>query len=826
MPIGGQQKPPAQIKPNPFVPPGPEPLLFEAFQGIDTSTTRPGVPDNMAYWLDGFMPLDKRNLRTLYGAGTSILSSGVAIVWYGFGNIGSTPYMIAFLADGSVAAVNTSTLVSTVILPAATIASPTIVNTGLSQWGREYIIIVADQTNGYWLWDGTTIFTAGTLAPLVTITNVGSAYKTVPNVIISGGHGSGAAIAAAIANGVVTGATVTNPGSGYLAGDSVSLTFSGGNSAGSGGSLTAVMAGGTGGTGGSIVAFLSEQRVSSVSIVNGGSGYSTFAVATSSANPDGPVATFQLTVTGGAITTCAIVTQGNDYASAPTITITDAGYARVSSVTVVAGGTGYSNSASISFVGGSSPISQATGQLVLNAGGTITSVTVLSGGAYGSTSPAPTIVISDTATTATGTVELMPFAIQGHWAATYQGRVWVGTQATVYFTAPGSFNDFSTSAGGGNFTSADSFLQRAWVRGISTNGFLYLIGDSSVNYISGVQTSGTPPTTTFTNQNADPETGTPYPQGVITVGQNILLANSFGIHLLTGAKITKVSEPLDGVWNSVSNFGGIQLSAAKANIFSRRVWMVLARIVDPVTGSTVNKVMMWDGAKRWWTSPQDITLDFIASQEINSVWTTYGTNGTVVCPLFSTPTTQFTKTAQSRLWDAPGGYLLEKAANRFWGMMQYYSVSSPNITLSVDNEDGLMGDGTGASVTATIASGTVSGLSIVNGGSLYSNNPSIVFTGGGASTAATAQAVSVTPSGSIVSLALLSFGTGYTVAPTVTVADPLFTITGPTNTGFFVVPAFAVGQVGELTGMTLRTACNDMALISAMLGEEIVGYRG
>ena len=86
--------------------------------------------------------------------------------------------------------------------------------------------------------------------------------------------------------------------------------------------------------------------------------------------------------------------------------------------------------------------------------------------------------------------------------------------------------------------------------------------------------------------------------------------------------------------------------------------------------------------------------------------------------------------------------------------------------------------------------------------------------------------MSVTPSGSIVSLALLSFGTGYTVAPTVTVADPLFTITGPTNTGFFVVPAFAVGQVGELTGMTLRTACNDMALISAMLGEEIVGYRG
>jgi hypothetical protein len=83
----------------------------------------------------------------------------------------------------------------------------------------------------------------------------------------------------------------------------------------------------------------------------------------------------------------------------------------VSSVTVNAAGSGYSSSAFITFVGGSGAISQASGALNLNAGGSITSVTVLSGGAYGSVSPAPTITISDSAVAAAGTVGLMPFAI-------------------------------------------------------------------------------------------------------------------------------------------------------------------------------------------------------------------------------------------------------------------------------------------------------------------------------------------------------------------------------------------------------------------------------
>ena len=62
---------PTPEQPNPYVPRGPtEPLMFDQFQGINTSTTRAGVDDKMAYWLDGFMPIGPRFLRTLYDVGT------------------------------------------------------------------------------------------------------------------------------------------------------------------------------------------------------------------------------------------------------------------------------------------------------------------------------------------------------------------------------------------------------------------------------------------------------------------------------------------------------------------------------------------------------------------------------------------------------------------------------------------------------------------------------------------------------------------------------------------------------------------------------------
>ncbi len=761
-----------------YGPGGPPPLSFEMFAGVNTATTRIGVQDEQAYWLDGFMPLAPRNLRTLYGIGNALYtaSGGKTIVCFYFYNIGATPYVLIFLSDGSAIQVNTLTAAAVTVLPVGTITTPSITTLGISQWGSQYLLIVATQTNGYWCWDGSILYQAGTLAPGVTLTDVGSGYVTPPAVNATGGNGHGAVFAAVIADGSITAINILNPGTGYLATDTVDLTIAAPPSGGNSASLTAVLSKHGPGSGASITPNWALDTgfyyyVASITIANGGSSYSTSAVGTWSnttlynglnsgwASP-GP-STISLTITGGVITGVTL-TGGGFWANRaggplPTISISDPGNYSVTSVTIVDGGTDYGPNTVITASGGGSPQSQAVISPII-AGGVITSTTIVSGGLYGSNT-APTLTVMDSPVDATAVISLWPYGISGNFIETFQGHVWVLDGANGLVSAPGSVSDFATSAGGVQFTSEDSFLKIGYTAAVQTNGFLFLIGDNSMNYISGVTTTGTsPPTTTFTNNNSDPEVGSPYPASVTTLGQEILIGNSTGIFVSSGGAFVKRSETLDGVFNTVpaSNFNanpfnGFQLSAAKATIFGKRVWMVLVPIVDPVSNAVVNKILMYNG-KFWWASMQDVALTFISGQEINSVYTAWGTDGTHLYPLFNQPSTNFTKLAQSRLWDAPGGYEFSKAAARFWSMWQCYNTTDTTITLDVD----AVGIGTSGQFTNT---------------------------------------------------------------------QP-YSITGPTTLGYFITPPQAIGNQGILTGMTLSTNAADMALVSARMWDEIVGYTG
>ena len=766
-------------------------LVFDKFAGVNTATTRPGVPDEMAYWLDGFMPLAPGNLRTLYGIGAAkyTATGGKTIVCFYFYNLGATPYAIVFLSDGSAIQVNTITGAATTVLIAGTLAAPSITTLGITQYGSQYLIIVSSQnSNGYWVWDGTLIYASGSLGPGVTLTNPGSAYQTVPTVTATGGNGHGATFVASIGGGVVTNVIMTNPGTGYLPGDVITLVFTGGTLAGSGASLTAVLTHNTGGSGAVItpVFTLVENnpffpsmdiyQLTGDTITSPGSGYTSFVVAGFNAAPagsfwgqftsSGTTPAISITETAGAITSVNSVTDpanpnlyyNTSHASPvfPTISVIDNAFYLVTSVTINNGGSNYSPGTVITASGGGTPQAQATFIPTITAG-VITAVTVTGGGVYGSNTP-PSLAVTDTAVDASATVTLMPFGIQGTAVETYQGHVWVVNGTLINFSAPGSVSNFATSAGGGSLQTNNSYTKVGYTQLVSTNGFLFLIGDNSMDYISGVVTTtpqGGNPTTTYTQNNSDPEVGTPYPAAVTTLGQEILLANSAGIFVSSGGAYVKKSEAMDGVYNTVANFGGLQLSAAKATIFGKRVWMVLAQIIDPVANTTQNKVLMFMGegrAERWFSSLQDVALTFIGGQEINSVYTAWGTDGTHLYPLFNTASTAFAKVAQSKLWEEPGGIESNKADSRFWSGWQYYSTSSPNFTVTIDAV------GIGAS-------------------GQYTNSQS-------------------------------------------------YTITGPASTGFFLSPPEAIGQQGVWTGMTISTNAADAALVQAKIAAENVGYRG
>ena len=266
--------------------------------------------------------------------------------------------------------------------------------------------------------------------------------------------------------------------------------------------------------------------------------------------------------------------------------------------------------------------------------------------------------------------------------------------------------------------------------------------------------------------------GSPWPASVDVFSRNILFANAFGAHVSYGGAVTKISEMLDGIYNTVPNFGNISPSAGKAILFGKKCWVLLLPIIDPIKGQQVNKLLLWNG-KIWWASEQDVPLIYIQHQEINSVLTCYGTDGLSVYQLFAQPSTAFTKVAQTKLWDKPGGYQFTKFVTRLWGIVKYYVPLSPTLNISLDNE------------TNSVAINT----------SVTPNLSTWLTAGGLLSTWLTA--------GNQVSTWLAGGGSAYSVlAPD------------------------AVGQSGVLTGFTVTTNAADMAIVSMMIQDTIAGNRG
>ena len=683
---------PARPPKTPGFPGNANPITFDVFKTLNTKPSRPALEDGQCYILDGWMPFGKSNARTLYGVGASVYTrpGSLTIPYFNFFNIADQASLAVFLSDGSVQQVASVNGAVTQIAPAGTIQNPA-GQIGFAQWGSQYLLFSAAQTNGYFVWDGTVLYEAGSVGPDSIITQSGLDYVAAPAVTAVGGAGSGVAANVTITNGSVSKVTITSPGSGYGANDVVILAFS------------------------------------------------------ATADNANFTATGTAAISGGAVT----------------------------GITPVLDGLGYTASAIVTLLGGGGTGATATATVSM---GAVTGYTITAGG-EGYTS-APTVYVTDSANpVAAVQMSMMPFGISGTAIETYAGIVWIANGAAVssnppksrvLFSAPQSVSNFGTPSGGGSFVSTDSFLKVGYHSLRQTNGFLYLIGDSSVNTISGVNTttSNNVATTMFINQNQDPQIGSPWPNTVQVFSRNIAMANAFGVHVSYGGAVAKVSDFLDGIYTSNPAVASstVNPSAAVAVIFGIHVYMLLLPIIDQVTGQPVNKLLMWDG-QNWWTSSQEVPLTFIAGQEINSVMNAFGTDGVSIYPLFQNPSVTLEKTIQSRLWADPG-YWFTKTVNRLFGLVNYYDARNGVLTVDIDNINNL---------TETVS-------------------------------------VNLSPDG--------IFWTNNTGAEINWTNNTGATINWGLDSGVVVFPPTAVSQNGPLIGLTLQTKCADMALLSLGFLEE------
>jgi hypothetical protein len=248
--------------------------------------------------------------------------------------------------------------------------------------------------------------------------------------------------------------------------------------------------------------------------------------------------------------------------------------------------------------------------------------------------------------------------------AVFAGRVWILQGRLLRFSGADGFGggapaipdatDYwaaATGAGAVNLTDPTirSTVTRLWAQ----NGYLYLIGNSSINAISDVYvpTGAVPPTPVFSNPNIQALIGTSQPASLFPFDRLLMFANKYGVYSLFGVSAQKMSEDIDGTWRYIDfsqliSGGAVQVSNILCAAF------LIKRNADPVFGS--NTVLaMWfpkrDGASRWWFANYG-ALTFVVSAMKNDAPALFGFIGNKLYQLFADPVTAPNGQLMGPLW--------------------------------------------------------------------------------------------------------------------------------------------------------------------------------
>lgn len=473
---------------------------------------------------------------------------------------------------------------------------------------------------------------------------------TAATVAFTGGGGSSAAGTVTVSNGRCVSITMTNNGSSYESAPTVTISGDG--------------------VGAKAAAYLSpmplESSGTAVTIVDGGAGFWRPPTNTLYGGGGFGADSVDFELASTTVQEIRIVNPGSQYIGAANITIDNTN----------SGGTGAAGSArmlegrirNVVVTAGSSyerpPLAYSTG--TVNTGGELATFEVflapvaVADGDTGNTgqgyTDAPTIIPDGGANNAAyAYTSVMPFGVSGAAMETFQSRVWLAyprsknttdppTGGNILTSAPNSVYNFNITDGGVIFTSTNSVLRARYVALRQVNGYLYAIGDSSVDVISNVQTQGDPVITTFNAQNIDQEIGTTYRDTVQVFGRTVLFGNQNAIFGIYGGAVTKLSEKLNQLFQIIvtPEDNGVEPCSASCLIHKIKCYFYLVTITDPFTSTERNVMLGWT-EKDWFIATQGLDLTFIGTHIVDSDIQAFGTDGSAIYRLFTTPSSTLEK---------------------------------------------------------------------------------------------------------------------------------------------------------------------------------------
>jgi len=539
---------------------------FAAVQGMETREQRDAISPGLWSWLMNFQPIGRRTLRAMNGKATTLYTlAGDTILNGRTYIIGTTYYAVLFTSLGAAYQINLTSGAATTIGTAGTFWSGSGQFPHAVDFGNSGLLIVSPL--GYWAWDGTTLFAAGSAAPSWltgqsgSFTLDGTATNGSPNVT------NVPSTAGLIAGMVITGVA------GFAANDFVA-------------SFTAT-------------------------------GFAVESVP--SAAPDNFTGT-----TGPFVFT-------------------------FSPLHIVAKPTNGSNV--ITFIG-NVPVDIVAGMSAVAVG--FAAGTTVTG------EPSATTLTLSNNYTGTDTYLAftfawdMPTGISGTAIEIYNGSPWIVNGRTILASAPGNGADFAVSDGAVSLTVQDSYVQDGYSGLKQLDGFLYLFAHGAVDVISDVQTSGSPPTTTFLRVNVSPKIGTPWRDTIVSLPSSIAFSNTTGVYEVAGGQARKISDPFDGVFEKATypvastDPSGYHASACVTTQNKVICYALTISMPDPddINQVYVPCLAMWDG-QRWFLASQEVSPLVIFEQDNDSNLVAWASDATHFYQAFQQASGTLAKKAKS-----------------------------------------------------------------------------------------------------------------------------------------------------------------------------------
>jgi hypothetical protein len=646
--------------------------VLKTFGGINTKANRTAIKDSEFGWLENAMPIGDSNIKIVPAQSAVTDSTGNAVVFANTTsfltstNINVSDYIVSFQIDGRAQAFNLTSNVTSNVAVAGTFSNA---NVSAAQWKNERLII-ADTDKGLSSWNGANVVSIGSVG-LIAVSNPGSGYTSAPNVVISAPNDANGVQAVATAT-IVTGSGgirsvfVTSGGTGYTAVPDVTI-----------GAPNI-----TGGTQATAVASISAGAVVAISVVEAGSGYTSVPAVTFSSGG----ATANAVISTGGVSSVSLTNAGSGYTSSPTITFSGGGGSGANAIAQIVtfktgtvsillnnGGSGYTSAPTVAIGGANTTPATATA-IVL--GNTVSQIVMTNPGAGYTTA---NVTLSGGGFTTAANVTAVVNTEQLVSTATFSGRTWVAAGRTVYYSAADSYSDF-TSISAGSLTLSDSTLHGNIRALLSANNFLYIFGETSINVFSDVRVDANGQTL-FTNTNVSASVGTKRIYAIYPFFRSVLFMNDYGIYSLVGSSTSKLSDPLDGIFQNID----FTLPISGGQVLLNNILCAAFSFTynDPAVGARKVQAVFFE--KRWFLTSQG-ALDYITSVPTAGVIRLYGTEGSNLYRLYANSTANIASMIQTALMPM-GDPIRTKQALKF-GIEAQLQASS-TLLISVDNEQGL-----------------------------------------------------------------------------------------------------------------------------------------